>query len=225
MIDIQNLNKSFVHSKEQKKLLNDLSLYIPEGKWITIVGPSGSGKTTFLNCISGLLHPDNGDITFEGIDIYKLTDRERSDYRRSNIGFIFQDFKLLPYYSIVENVTLPLLYDESKDSLYERAEGLLDRVGIPKSYFNRLPDRLSGGEKQRVAVARALIANPKILIGDEPTGNLDIDNRNNILEILTDLKDTGLTIVMVTHDEEVASRGDETYRLHNGSLERKETAQ
>ncbi|NME06026.1 ABC transporter ATP-binding protein [Psychrobacillus sp. BL-248-WT-3] len=225
MIDIRNLKKSFVHSKEQKKLLTDLSLYVQTGHWVTIVGPSGSGKTTFLNCISGLLIPDDGDILFGDINIYRLTAQQRSDYRRSHIGFIFQDFKLLPYYSILDNVMLPLLYDEPKDSLCKRAEALLHKVGIPKSYYNRLPDRLSGGEKQRVAIARALIANPKVLIGDEPTGNLDMDNRDNILKILTELKDAGLTIVMVTHDEEVASCGDEIYRLHNGNLEKREAAQ
>ena len=224
MIDIQNLFKTFNHTSGNANLLDNISLLVPTGKWFTIVGPSGSGKTTFLNCISGLLRPDHGEVICGDNNIYQLTDQKRSDYRRASIGFIFQDFKLLPYYSVLDNVILPLLYDEPKNVLYQRAEELLSKVGIPKSYFNRIPDRLSGGEKQRVAIARALIANPKILIGDEPTGNLDIENRNNILQILTTLKETGLTIVLVTHDEQVADCSDETYLLQNGSLERRELA-
>ncbi|WP_273126227.1 ABC transporter ATP-binding protein [Bacillus weihaiensis] len=222
MIEIKNLRKSYFCNFESKEILSDMSLIIEEGQWCTIIGPSGTGKSTFLNCVSGLLKPDSGEIIYEGINLYNLKEEIRSEYRRLNIGFIFQDFKLLPHYSVLDNVALPLIYDEPKTALYLRAKRLLDTVGMKEDLFNRLPEGLSGGEKQRVAIARALIANPKVLICDEPTGNLDIDNRNIIIELLKEFKNKGQTIIMVTHDEEVAQYGDITYKLYLGNLETNE---
>ncbi|MFA1737909.1 ABC transporter ATP-binding protein [Lysinibacillus fusiformis] len=219
MIEIKNISKTYTHHSEKVKIINNISISIEEGQWCTIVGPSGAGKSTFLNCVAGLLQPDEGEIIHEGIDIYSLKDKVKSEYRRLNIGFIFQDFKLLPYYSVLDNVALPLIYDEQKKSLYTKAKSLLEEVGIKEQMFNRLPEALSGGEKQRIAIARALIANPKVLICDEPTGNLDVNNRNIILDLLSKFKNSGKTIIMVTHDEEVANSGDKIYKLSNGILE------
>jgi len=219
MIEIKNLKKTYSYLSSEIVILNNISLAIDDGQWCSIIGPSGTGKTTFLNCIAGLLSPEEGDVLYEKKNIYKMKEKARNTYRKLNIGFIFQDFKLLPHYSVLDNVVLPLYYDEAKNNLYRRATDLLNQVGIKEHLFNRLPESLSGGEKQRVAIARALIANPKVLICDEPTGSLDSDNRNKILHILSELKDSGLTILLVTHDEEVAFKGDVTYRLNNGKLE------
>lgn len=223
MLKVCNLSKLYNNSTPYL-ILNDISITIEKGNWITLIGPSGSGKTTFLHCVSGILNPDKGVVEYDHKNIYEMKEYELSKFRRFNIGFIFQDFKLLPYYSVLDNVMLPLLYDESKQTLEKRAKELLLKVGIKESHFNRLPDKLSGGEKQRVAIARSLIADPPILIGDEPTGNLDVENRNQILNLLETLKQAGKTIILVTHDEEVAKRSDVTYRLHNGKLELNEEA-
>lgn len=216
MIEVKKIKKQY--SYEDNQILNDISLNIERGQWCTIIGPSGTGKTTFLNCISGLLKPDQGEVIYQEINIYNLKENARSEYRRLNIGFVFQDYKLLPHYSVLDNVALPLIYDEPKANLYNRAKNVLDMVGIKENIFNRLPEGLSGGEKQRVAIARALIADPLVLICDEPTGNLDIKNRDMIIKILSDLRNNGKTIIMVTHDEEVADYGDITYKLYQGNL-------
>lgn len=215
MIDIKYLQKSF---SESNSIIENVSLSIEEGKWYTIVGPSGTGKSTLLKCISGLLKPDKGEVLYEKTNIFNMNENARSEYRKKNIGFIFQDFKLLPHYSVIDNVMLPLIYDYPKKELYIRSEKLLESVGINNSLFARLPESLSGGEKQRVGIARALMANPKVLICDEPTGNLDIENRDNILRILIECKNKGQTIIIVTHDEEVAKLGDKTYKLYKGNL-------
>ncbi|MBL4951389.1 ABC transporter ATP-binding protein [Neobacillus sp. OS1-32] len=222
MIELKNVHKVFKNKYYSTEILTDVSFSVPTGSWTTIVGPSGSGKSTLLNIISGLLPPDSGNVSINGTNIYQLTDPERSELRRKEIGFVFQDFKLLPYYSILDNVILPLYYDRDKKQLYARAEELLNMVGISEALFSRLPEGLSGGEKQRVAIARSLIANPQMLICDEPTGNLDRENRDNIVDILLKLKNQGKTIVLVTHDMEIADRGDEVYRLINGTLTQSE---
>lgn len=218
MITVENLRKSFGRGTNATEVLRDIDLTIPDGKWTAIVGPSGSGKSTLLNCLSGLLKPDFGHVNYDGKDLYRLKEKERSHFRRKHIGFVFQDFKLLPYYSVIDNVILPLLYDEAKQKLYEKARQILLHIGIHEQLFTRLPRSLSGGEKQRVAIARALIADPDVLVCDEPTGNLDQDNRDIITELIDRLRNEGKTIVLVTHDMEVAKKADDIYQLTSGSL-------
>lgn len=218
MININNISKSYTAGSEESEIIKDVSLHISKGEWCTIIGPSGTGKSTFLNCITGLLLPDKGEVFYEGTNVYNLKDKARSEYRRFNIGFVFQDFKLLPHYSVLDNVALPLLYDRPRHSLYARAKDLLEKVGIAEQLYDRLPEGLSGGEKQRVAISRALIANPEVLICDEPTGNLDSENRDIILDLLSELKRKGQTIIVVTHDDVVAKRGDVIYTLSHGIL-------
>lgn len=218
MIRIGNLDKRFTSSDSPKKVLNDINLRIEKGSWCSITGPSGTGKSTLLNCLSGLLKPDKGSVYIGDTNIFTLNEKQLSDFRRKNIGFIFQDFKLLPHYSVIDNVILPLFYDEDVNKLKNRAEHLLSEVGIEKWLFTRLPESLSGGEKQRVAVARSLIANPELLICDEPTGNLDVENRNQITDLLLQVKRQGQTLVVVTHDEAVAGLGDVRYQLSEGQL-------
>lgn len=218
MIKIQNITKSYEGVSGKSTVLDQLNLKVEKGRWSTIIGPSGSGKTTLLKCISGLLKPDNGCIYYHDKNIYALSEKDRSDFRRNNIGFIFQDFKLLPYYSVIDNVILPLIMDMPKKELYKKAADLLTSVGIKEELFSRLPEGLSGGEKQRVAIARSLIGNPDVLICDEPTGNLDLFNRDNIIHIFHELKERDLTIVVVTHDMEVAKHGDFIYEMSQGQL-------
>jgi putative ABC transport system ATP-binding protein len=217
MLVVNNIEKSLFHNNEGF-LFQNVSLSIQSAEWISIVGPSGSGKTTLLNCISGIYRVDEGTIELDGSPIHNMSDSQKSDIRRLQIGFVFQDFKLLPYYSVLENVILPLSKDKKSDQLKQKAALLLEQVGINKSYYNRLPSSLSGGEKQRVAIARALISDPKLIICDEPTGNLDNDNKKQVLHILTKLKQKGHSIIVVTHDEEVANEGNRIYELKNSSL-------
>ncbi|MDC3411981.1 ABC transporter ATP-binding protein [Aquibacillus sp. 3ASR75-11] len=220
MISVKNVSKSFQHLSLSQKtvILQNVDLSIPKGSWISIVGPSGSGKSTLLNIISGLLKPDTGEIYYNDVDLYQLHNKAKSDFRRKTIGFVFQDFKLLPYYSVVDNVMLPLLYDRKKKELYDKAVTLLQSIGIKKELFSRLPEGLSGGEKQRVAIARSLIADPDVMVCDEPTGNLDRENRDRIIDLLGQLREDGKTIILVTHDLDVADHGDKLYFLKDGSL-------
>ncbi len=224
MIKIENIAKSYKIGFHSNEVLKDVSLSLPIGSWITIVGPSGSGKSTLLNIITGLVKPTKGKVWFDNLDINKLKDKEKADLRRKRIGFIFQDFKLLPYYSVLDNVILPVHDAKNKKEVYKRAQELLEIVGIGQSLFNRLPEGLSGGEKQRVAIARAIIANPDVIVCDEPTGNLDQANRDQIIRLLAQLKEKQKTIVVVTHDMEVARHGDETYYLSNGTIHQSEVS-
>jgi putative ABC transport system ATP-binding protein len=224
MIKIENITKTFKSGPHSTEVLKDVSLTVPIGSWISIVGPSGSGKSTLLNIITGLVKPTRGKVWFGNMDINKLKDKEKADLRRKHIGFIFQDFKLLPYYSVLDNVLLPVYDTKNKREEYNRAQELLEMVGIGQSLFNRLPEGLSGGEKQRVAIARALIANPDVIVCDEPTGNLDQKNRDQIICLLAQLKEKQKTIIVVTHDMEVAHHGDETYYLSNGTIHHSEVS-
>jgi putative ABC transport system ATP-binding protein len=218
MIRVENLYKYFQVGGKNNPILNNINLVVEKGSWTSIVGPSGTGKSTLLKCLSGLMKPEEGTIHIGEHNIYNLKESSLSDFRRKNIGFIFQDFKLLPHYSVLDNVTLPRIYDEGREVLESKAKLLLKEVGIVEQLFNRLPTNLSGGEKQRVAIARALIATPDVLLCDEPTGNLDIENRDQITNLLLKIKESGQTLIVVTHDEAVADLGDTCYHLKGGVL-------
>ena len=220
MLYIDNLGKSFIHHELEMTILNEINLHIDKAEWCSIIGPSGAGKTTLLKCAGGLLEPETGKVLIQDQNLYSLSKDERSNFRRHHIGFVFQDFKLLPHYSVLDNVMLPLLYDTNKKKLMDKAKKLLQMVKIKESLFNRLPDSLSGGEKQRVAIARALIADPSLLLCDEPTGNLDTETRNRIIDLLLEIKSRGTAILCITHDSEVAEKGDSIYRLHESRLQR-----
>ncbi|RFB15078.1 ABC transporter ATP-binding protein [Bacillus sp. HNG] len=221
MLAIKNLSKQYRIGEGLNNILVNINLEIQKESWCSIIGPSGSGKSTFLNCISGIIRADQGEVLIDEIQLNKLSEKELSNFRRKNIGFVFQDFKLLPHYSVIDNVMLPLLYDQDKIMLRKKAKQLLLDVGIKEELFDRLPSSLSGGERQRVAIARALIADPKLLLCDEPTGNLDIENRDQITELFSMLKKQGITIIVVTHDLEVAKKGDQVYELKAGILREK----
>ncbi|WP_107841843.1 ABC transporter ATP-binding protein [Metasolibacillus meyeri] len=218
MIEIRNLSKSFTHSTGQIDILHNISLTIEKGQWYTILGPSGAGKTIFLGCIAGLLPPTTGEVLYDDIELYQLSDKARGNYRRKHIGFVYQNFKFLSHYSIVDNVILPFIHDEPKKTLYPKAITLLEQVGIDPELFERFPEDLSSEEKHRVAIARALLGNPSILICDEPTGNLNVESRNELLNLLSFYRAQGQTIIMVTRDEEATRLSDYTYKLIDKQL-------
>ncbi|MFI1782076.1 ABC transporter ATP-binding protein [Streptomyces rubiginosohelvolus] len=193
-------------------------LSIGKGEFVTVVGPSGSGKSTFLN-IAGLLDsPTAGTYLLDGISTSELNDRDRTGLRGNRIGFVFQSFHLLPHRTALENVALSMVYSRIAPSeRLRRARTALDRVGLTHR-VDSPPTRLSGGERQRVAIARAVAGGPSLLLCDEPTGNLDSDNARNVMELLTDLHADGLTVVVITHDPQVAGRGGRTVTIRDGRL-------
>ncbi|WP_217586265.1 ABC transporter ATP-binding protein [Lentibacillus saliphilus] len=199
--------------------LKDVSLQVEPGEWVNILGPSGSGKTTLLNVIAGLEQLHSGTITVDGTDINKKTSTEKQHYKRTVTGYIFQDYRLFDQFTVMENVMLPQWPYEHHKKLEKRAEELLEHLDMSHRK-HALPEQLSGGERQRTAIARALLGKPSILLCDEPTGNLDEENRENILHILYDLqKNEGITIILVTHDPEVAKWGDHNMYIRDGSFQ------
>ena len=201
MIDVSDVTKSYTIGGNQVNALNDVCLEISEGDFMAVTGPSGSGKSTLLYTLGGLLTPNTGRVLVNESDIYSLNQRMRAKFRRDNVGFIFQTFELLPYLTALENVMLPLSIDGVSDWEQEdRAYDSLEKVGLDERADHK-PTELSGGEQQRVAVARGLVNDPKILLADEPTGNLDQKTGDGIMGLLSDLNDEGQTIVFVTHDQ------------------------
>ncbi|RSK56026.1 ABC transporter ATP-binding protein [Bacillus canaveralius] len=197
--------------------LQNVSLSIEKGEWITILGPSGSGKTTLLNVIGGMERSSMGEVEVAGMLLNGLSDDALQDFRRNKIGFIFQHYRLLDQYTVVENVMLPQWPYLPKKEIERRATEILSQLHMSHR-LDHLPGELSGGEKQRTAIARAMVHNPEILLCDEPTGNLDGENRDNILTCLEDLHYNGMTILIVTHDQEVAKYGDRSLFLRDGIL-------
>ncbi len=200
MIEVSDVTKSYSIGGNQVNALDGVSLEISEGDFMAVTGPSGSGKSTLLYTLGGLLTPNTGRVLVNESDIYSLNQRLRAKFRRDNVGFIFQTFELLPYLTALENVMLPLSIDgvnswEQEDRAYDS----LEKVGLDERADHK-PTELSGGEQQRVAVARGLVNEPKILLADEPTGNLDQKTGDGIMGLLSDLNEEGQTIVFVTHD-------------------------
>jgi len=201
MIAVNDVTKSYIIGGNQVNALHEVSLEISEGDFMAVTGPSGSGKSTLLYTLGGLLTPNTGRVLVNESDIYSLNQRMRAKFRRDNVGFIFQTFELIPYLTALENVMLPLSIDgvsgwEQKDRAYDS----LEKVGLDERADHK-PTELSGGEQQRVAVARGLVNEPKILLADEPTGNLDQKTGDGIMGLLSDLNEEGQTIVFVTHDQ------------------------
>lgn len=208
----ENLSKVYGNNT---RALSGIDLTIKKGEWVTIMGPSGSGKTTLLNIIGGLDKPSKGSIIINGTEINKLNSKRLTQFRRENIGFIFQQFHLVPYLNALENVMLAQYFH----SIVVESEAIeaLERVGL-KDRLTHLPTQMSGGEQQRVAVARALSNEPSILLADEPTGNLDQKNGKIVLDLLEMLHKEGHTIVMITHDSNIAKRGERIINLIDGKV-------
>lgn len=219
MIDLKNLKKTYHIGEDTVHALAGVSLQIEEGDFAAFVGPSGSGKSTLLHIIGGLDMASAGTTVVDGQDLSKATDTELSTYRNKNIGFVFQTFNLHPTYTALENVAIPLLFSGvGKKERLQRAKDALDSVGL-SARANHHPNELSGGERQRVSIARALVVNPKVIIADEPTGNLDSKNGSIIMDLLQKLNgELGITLLIATHDSELAARAKRVVILKDGAI-------
>ena len=218
MIKAINLTKVFRTESVETTALNGINLEINEGEFLAIMGPSGCGKSTLLNLLGLLDNPTDGELWFLGQEVSKYTENNRTDLRNGNIGFVFQSFNLIDELTVFENVELPLLYAGiSEKERVERVNAALDRMQIAHR-SEHFPQQLSGGQQQRVAIARAIVTNPHIVLADEPTGNLDSVNGNEVMSLLTELNREGTTVVMVTHSEENARMAGRLIRMIDGNI-------
>ena len=217
MLELKSLKKSYQQGSQGIEIFQNLNFQLEEGQSVSIMGKSGSGKSTLLSLISGIIKPDEGEISLNSISYQDLKESELNDFRATNIGFIFQNFHLVSYLNALENVMIPAkICNIPKPK--ERAIELLESVGLGHR-LDHLPSQLSGGEKQRVAIARALIHNPKLILADEPSGNLDEETGNAVMDMLFELiKKNNTTLILVTHSKDVASRCEKTYELVLGNL-------
>ncbi|MGL5315837.1 MAG: ABC transporter ATP-binding protein [Peptostreptococcaceae bacterium] len=219
MVILETINLGKIYGKKETTVnaLKNANLKINKGEFIAIVGPSGSGKSTFLHLVGGLERPSNGTIKVDGKDICCLSDKELARYRRQKVGFVFQQYNLIPVLNVAENVELPLKLDNQKvDKNY--INDLMDLLGIGERK-NHLPNQLSGGQQQRVAIARALSAKPSIILADEPTGNLDTKTTEEVMELLkTSIKKYNQTLIMITHNENIAKKADKIISIVDGEL-------
>lgn len=217
-MDLTNITKSYEMGNQVVHALRGVNLQVKEGEYIAIMGPSGSGKSTLMNIIGCLDIPTAGTYMLDSIDVSDMTDNEQARIRNQRIGFVFQQFNLLPRTSALKQVSLPLMYaGASRSERYERAREALTTVGLGDRTDHK-PDELSGGQQQRVAVARALAVNPSIILADEPTGALDTKTGEELMEIFDQLHENGITIVMITHDREVAERARRIVTLRDGLI-------
>ena len=218
MIKTEKLQKIFKTEEVETWALNDVTLEIKEGEFVAIMGPSGCGKSTLLNILGLLDNPTNGTYTLNGVEVSKMTESQRTELRKGVIGFVFQSFNLIDELNVYENIELPLLYmGVPKEERKRRVEEAMKRMDISHR-VKHFPQQLSGGQQQRVAIARAVVANPKIILADEPTGNLDSKNGKEVMELLTQLNKEGTTVVMVTHSQHDAGYATRTINLFDGSV-------
>jgi putative ABC transport system ATP-binding protein len=219
MVDVRDVRKVYRRGSEEVPVLNGLSLQVGEGDFVALMGPSGSGKSTLLNLIAGIDKPTSGDVVVAGTNVAQLSETDLASFRSHNVGFIFQFYNLIPVLSATENVELPLLLTNlSKAERRERAATALKVVGLADR-VSHYPRQLSGGQEQRVAIARAIVTDPKVLVADEPTGDLDARSATEILDLMETLnRDFKKTIVMVTHDPRAAHRAHTSYHLDKGVL-------
>ncbi len=218
MIKTENLSKAYRTDEIETTALNNLNFSIEPGEFVAIMGPSGCGKSTLLNIIGLLDNPSSGHYYFMGKDVSEFNERERAMMRKANIGFVFQSFNLIDELTVFENIELPLLYlDIPAGERKSKTEELMEKMQIAHRR-NHFPQQLSGGQQQRAAIARAVVSNPKLILADEPTGNLDSRNGNDVMALLSDLNTAGTTIVMVTHSRHDASYSHRTINLFDGQI-------
>ena len=218
MIKVTNLSKIFRTEEIETTALNKVSFEINEGEFVAIMGPSGCGKSTLLNILGLLDNPSDGSYQLLGQEVAKLKEKDRTKYRKGNIGFVFQSFNLIDELNVYENVELPLKYlNISSSERKQRVTAMLKRMNISHR-AQHFPQQLSGGQQQRVAIARAVVSNPKLILADEPTGNLDSKNGKEVMDLLTELNQEGTTIVMVTHSQKDASCAQRIVNLFDGEI-------
>ena len=218
MLKVENLKKSFFTEEVETIALNGVSFEVKEGEFVAVMGPSGCGKSTLLNILGLLDNPTGGSYHLLGNEVGGLREKERTQFRKGNLGFVFQSFNLIDELSVSENVELPLIYMGVKPSeRKERVKKMLDRMNISHR-ADHFPQQLSGGQQQRVAIARALVSNPKLILADEPTGNLDSKNGQKVMNLLRELNSEGTTVIMVTHPQHDASYAQRILCLFDGKL-------
>ncbi len=218
LIRIANLTKHYASGDETVEALRGLNIAIEAGEFITIMGQSGSGKSTLLSVLGGMNHPTSGEVEMAGVRLYDLPGEQLADFRAQKLGFVFQSFHLIPYLTALENVMLPLaIVKMGTPAKKDAARQALERVGLGAK-VDRLPNQLSGGEQERVAIARAIVKRPQILLADEPTGNLDSKTSDEVMALFRELNEAGQTVVMVTHNPDNGRHADRTITLRDGMV-------
>lgn len=221
MIECKNIRKTYVNGDVETQAVSDVSFHIDKGEFVAIIGPSGSGKSTLMHILGALDTPTSGTYFLDGQEVSTLDDDELSDLRRNKIGFVFQSFNLLPRTTVLRNVMLPLLYsDTTEKEREEKARKSLEYAGMEEGKFLNLSNQLSGGQMQRVAIARSLINDPAIILADEPTGNLDTKTSAVVMETFRELNRKGHTIILITHENEVAQFADRVISIRDGAIEK-----
>ncbi|MCP4670900.1 MAG: ABC transporter ATP-binding protein [Desulfobacula sp.] len=216
LIEIHNIDKNYQTGDTKIKAIQNMDFYIDDGEFITIMGQSGSGKSTLLSVLGALNHPSCGKVLIDSMDLYKLSTEQRADFRSEYIGFIFQSFQLVPYLTVIENVEVPMAVTGiNKKKQTQMAMDVLKIVGLEQK-ADRLPDQLSGGEQERVAIARAIVNKPPLILADEPTGNLDSNTAMEIMQLLKSLNKDGHTIIMVTHNQKMSEYASRTINIIDG---------
>mgnify|MGYP000027253873 CR=1 FL=1 len=216
ILNVCNLCKTYQAGEAEVKALDNVSFTVEKGEFVSIIGPSGSGKSTLLHILAGIDRPTSGKVYVDGEDIYAKSEKELAYYRRRKAGLIYQFYNLVPTLTVEENITLPCRLDKKKTDK-ETLDRLLDTLGM-KERRSHLPSQLSGGQQQRVAIARAVAARPPIILADEPTGNLDSHSGKEVMKILHELNDEGRTIILITHDNEIAEEGTRVVRISDGRI-------
>lgn len=221
ILKIDHLSKTYGKGESAVKALDDISFSVQKGEFVAIIGPSGSGKSTLLHMLGGVDRPTSGKVLVEGTDMYNLDETQLAIFRRRQIGLIYQFFNLIPVLTVEENITLPLLLDNQKVD-QKQLDGLVKTLNL-QHRLNHLPNQLSGGQQQRVSIGRALISNPAIMLADEPTGNLDSKNSNEIIDLLQMLNKTyRQTLIVITHDERIALQADRVISIEDGRIAKDE---
>lgn len=216
LIEIQDLGRDYVAGDTTVRAIKEMCFFIDDGEFVSIVGQSGAGKSTLLAALGGLNRPTRGNVWVDTLDLYGLTSEQRADFRSEYVGFVFQSFQLIPYLTAVENVKIPLSIAGVKmDIQAEMAAEALEKVGL-QDKKDRLPDQLSGGEQERVAIARAIVNKPPIVLADEPTGNLDSKTAEDVIDLLKQLNQEGQTVIMVTHNKKLCQHTDRTVHVRDG---------
>lgn len=219
MIEVKNITKIYKNGNVEMQALKGISFRVDDGEFVAIMGPSGSGKSTLMHILGALDTPTSGSYFFDGKDVSALSQKELANLRKGKVGFVFQTFNLLPRTTVLRNVSLPLIYARvPKEERIKRAKQVILSTGLGESHFKNFSNQLSGGEIQRVAIARALVNNPSLILADEPTGNLDTKTGELVLKTFQDLNKKGHTIILITHDREVAGYAQRIIHIRDGNL-------